>query len=111
MVNITILKKLIGFIHKTKWIETENIREIIPALILGRWNESYLGDIELVEKLSGVKYSDYLVTLTKWKSLEESPLMKIGETWRLTSPLDLWTNLSPYLTQKDFQSIQTQNQT
>lgn len=104
--NITILKKLIGFIHKTKWIETENIREIIPALILGRWNESYSGDIELIEKLSGAKYSDYLVTLTKWRNLEESPLMQIGETWRLTSPLDLWTNLSPHLTQKDFQSIQ-----
>lgn len=104
--NITILKKLIGFVHKTKWIETENIREIIPALILGRWNESYLGDVELIEKLSGAKYSDYLVTLTKWKNLEESPLIQIGETWRLTSPLDLWTNLSPHLSQKDLQNIQ-----
>lgn len=105
--NITILKKLIGFPHaKTKWIDTENIREIIPALLLGRWNESFVGDIELIEKLSGVKYSDYLVTLTKWKNLEESPLIQIGGTWRLTSPLDLWTNLSPHLTPKDFQSIQ-----
>jgi hypothetical protein len=105
--NITILKKLIGFPHaKTKWIEIENIREIIPALLLGRWNENFVGDIELIEKLSGAKYSDYLITLTKWKNLEESPLIKIGETWRLISPLDLWTNLSPHLTQKDFQSIQ-----
>ncbi|CAD5254206.1 MULTISPECIES: hypothetical protein [unclassified Imperialibacter] len=105
--NITILKKLIGFPHtKTKWIDTENIREIIPALLLGRWNENFVGDIELIEKLSGVMYSDYLVTLTKWRNLEESPIMQIGETWRLTSPLDLWTNLSPHLTQKDFQNIQ-----
>ena len=35
--NITILKKLLGFPHnKTKWVEKENIREIIPALLLGR---------------------------------------------------------------------------
>ena len=40
--NITILKKLIGFPHnKTKWIDKENIREIIPALLLGRWNETF----------------------------------------------------------------------
>jgi len=105
--NITILKKLIGFPHtKTKWIETENIREIIPALLLGRWSENFVGDIELIEKLSGVKYSDYLVTLAKWRNFEESPLIQIGETWRLTSPLDLWTTLSPQFTQKDFQSIQ-----
>lgn len=104
--NITILKRLIGFPYtKTKWIETGNIREIIPALLLGRWNENFVGDIELIEKLSGIKYSDYLVTLTKWKTLEESPLIQIGETWRLTSPLDAWINLSPHLTQKDFQSL------
>lgn len=104
--NITILKKLMGFIHTTKWVETENIREIIPALIIGRWNESFSGDIELIEKLSGLNYADYLVTLTKWRNIEESPLIQIGETWRLTSPLDLWTTLSPQLTRKDFQSIQ-----
>ncbi len=105
--NITILKKLIGFSHsKAKWIEKENIREIIPALLVGRWNETFIGDIELLEKLSGQKYSDYLPTLTKWKNFKESPVLQIGETWRLTSPLDLWTTVSPQLTPKDFQSIQ-----
>jgi len=105
--NITILKKLIGFSHsKAKWIEKEDIREIIPALLVGRWNETFIGDIELLEKLSEKKYSDYLLTLTKWKNFEESPLLQIGETWRLTSPLDLWTTVSPSLTPKDFQSIQ-----
>jgi hypothetical protein len=105
--NITILKKLMGFPPpKTKWLKTENIREIIPALLLGRWNEHFVGDIELIEKLSGKKYSEYLDTLSKWKNLEESPLIQIGETWRLTSPLDLWTTLSRYLTQHDFQNIQ-----
>lgn len=105
--NITILKKLIGFPphSKAKWIEKENIREIIPALLIGRWNETFIGDIELIEKLSGQKYIDFLPTLAKWKNFEESPLLQIGETWRLTSPLDLWTTLSLSLTQKDFDSI------
>jgi hypothetical protein len=105
--NITTLKKLLDFPHnKAKWIEKENIREIIPALILGRWNETFVGDIELIEKLSEQEYSDYLVILNKWKNFEESPIIQIGETWRLTSPLDLWTNLSSQLLQRDFQNIQ-----
>ncbi len=105
--NVTILKKLLGFPHyKAKWFEKENIREIIPALLLGRWNETFVGDIELIEKLSEQKYSNYLITLNKWKNLEESPIIQIGETWRLTSPLDLWTNLFSQLIQKDFQYIQ-----
>ena len=105
--NITILKKLLGFPqYKAKWFVKENIREIIPALLLGRWNETFVGDIELIEKLSEQKYSDYLITLNKWKHFEESPIIQIGETWRLTSPLDLWTNLSFQLASKDFQNIQ-----
>lgn len=104
--NITILKKLLDFPYsKAKWHNLENIREIIPALLLGRWDEGFTGDIELIEKFAGQKYSDYVVTLNKWKNFEESPIIQIGETWRLTSPLDLWTNLSRYLTEKDFQNI------
>lgn len=104
--NITILKKLLGFpYNKAKWLTTENVREIIPALLLGRWNEGFVGDIELIEKLSNQKYSDYLINLNKWKNLEEAPIIQIGETWRLTSPLDLWTNLSSLLLQIDFENL------
>jgi len=105
--NITILKKLLGFpYNKAKWFFKEDIREIIPALLLGRWNETFVGDIELIEQLSNQKYADYLITLNKWKNFEESPIIQIGETWRLTSPLDLWTNLSAQLTENDFKNLQ-----
>lgn len=105
--NITILKKLLGFPHnKTKWIEEADIREIIPALILGRWDETFVGDIEIIELLSHQKYTDYLITLNKWKNFEETPIIQIGETWRLTSPLDLWTNLSSQLTENDFKNLE-----
>ena len=106
--NITILKKLLGFPHnKTIWIiEKEDIREIIPSLLLGRWDETFVGDIELIEQLSNQKYDDYSITLNRWKNFEESPIIQIGETWRLTSPLDLWTNLSDRLTKNDFKNLQ-----
>ncbi|MFD2891374.1 hypothetical protein ACFS5J_05030 [Flavobacterium chuncheonense] len=105
--NITILKKLLGFpYNKAKWFFKEDIREIIPALLLGRWNETFVGDVELIEQLSNQKYADYLITLNKWKNFEESPIIQIGENWRLTSPLDLWTNLSAQLTENDFKNLQ-----
>lgn len=105
--NITILKKLLGYPYtKVKWIEKENIREIIPALLLGRWDENFVGDIEIIEKLSGQTYSEYTVTLIKWLNLEESPLIQIGNTWRLTSPLDLWTNISSHLVINDFDNLE-----
>ena len=105
--DITILKKLLGFpSYGTTWIKTQPIREIVPALLLGRWDESYPGDIELLEKLSGTSYAKYRETLAKWLSLPEPPLKKIGETWRLTSPLDLWRSISSHLVDQDFQLLE-----
>ncbi len=105
--NITILKKLLKFPqYKAKWYDKENIRDIIPVLLLGRWDENFVGDIELIEKLSGQSYADYSAVLNKWRDFEESPIIQIGRTWRLTSPLDSWTNLAPQLTRNDFQNLQ-----
>jgi hypothetical protein len=104
--NITILKKLLGFPeNKANWLKTESIREIIPALLVGRWNEKSKGDIEIIERFAGVKYHEYSTILQKWKSLEESPLLQIGETWRLTSPLDAWANLSSFITKNDLEVL------
>lgn len=105
--DITILKKLLGFpSYGAAWIKTQTIREIIPALLLGRWDESYPGDIELLEKLSGMSYDKYKGLLGRWLHLPEPPLKKIGETWRLTSPLDLWRSISVHLTDQDFELLE-----
>lgn len=106
--DITILKKLLGFpSYGADWMKTQPIREIVPALLLGRWNESYPGDIELLEKLSGTSYAKYREALAKWLNLPESPLKRIGETWRLTSPLDLWRSISSaHLVDQDFQLLE-----
>lgn len=104
--DITILRKLLGFPDSgARWLQTQSIEEIIPALLLGRWNEDYPGDIELIEKLSGEKYSDYLVTLQKWQSFSRSPLIQIGHTWRLTSSLEIWSSLATRLVAKDFNAL------
>ena len=105
--DITILKKLLGFpSYGATWMKTQTIREMIPTLLLGRWDESYPGDVELLEKLSGMSYDEYKSLLGRWLHLPESPLKRIGETWRLTSPLDLWRSISGHLTDQDFQLLE-----
>ena len=104
--NVTILKKLLKFPeNKAKWFVEQDIREIIPALLLGRWNENSIGDRKLVEVVSNMPYDEYATVLLKWRDLEESPLIQIGETWRLTSPMDAWLNLSSHLTINDFENL------
>ncbi len=104
--SITILKDLLGFPpYGAKWNTQEDIRELIPALLLGRWKEEFSGDVELIEKLSGREYDDYLAILRKWRDFEESPIIQIGTAWRLTSPLSLWRKLVSQLMKRDLDSL------
>lgn len=104
--NITILKRMLEFPDtKSTWLKNLDTREIMPALLMGRWNESNSGDRDILENLSGMSYDEYAVILKKWKEVEESPLIQIGQTWRLTSPLDLWSSLSVELVESDFEAL------
>lgn len=104
--DITLLRKMLDFPEqKLPWLKNSEIREIIPALLLGKWNDKKDGDIELVEKLSGIKYPEYEGILYKWKNYQNAPIQQINNIWRLTSPLNSWTSLSQYITGSDLDKL------
>lgn len=105
--DLTSLRRLLAFpAYGAEWMSTQNVREIIPALLVGRWNEGYPGDTELLERLSGKDYKDYQEILYTWLNVPNAPLKQIGRKWRLTSPLDLWASLSSRLAKKDLEVFQ-----
>jgi hypothetical protein len=104
--DIAHLRRLLKFPQNTAdWFKNEKLRDIIPALLLGRWNINNSGDREILEKLSGMPFEDYMEILMKWKDFADSPLLQIGATWRLTSPLDLWDSLSATVNENDFKLL------
>lgn len=104
--NITVLKRLLKFPqNQLEWAKPEYARDIIPAMLVGRWDDRKKGDIELIEKLTGEKYDNYIGKIARWNGHESPPFIKIGDTWRLTSPLDAWTNLAPYITLDDLYGL------
>lgn len=104
--DYTILKNLLGFPPEgMKWKDSNNITELVPLLLIGRWDETKEGDRKIIERLSGTDYETYSQKLSKWLEVESPPILKIGELWRLTSPLDAWTNLSHLLSARDFENL------
>jgi hypothetical protein len=105
--DITILKRLLKWPQdKLEWAKPENAREVIPALLLGKWDESKKGDIEIIEGLSGEKYDDYIIKVSKWRDSENPLFLQIGTSWRLISPMDAWANLAPFLVKSDFEKLE-----
>jgi hypothetical protein len=104
--NTTILRRQLEFDKNVPlWAKQENVREIIPALIVGRWDEEHEADRNIVAQIAGESYDAYSIKLLKWINSPDSPIIKIGSKWRLISPLDAWINAARYLTSKDFESL------
>ena len=104
--NIGVLRRRLGFEGtKPRRTVSENIRALIPAVIIGRWYDSYEGDTEIISNVADVPYDDYVSALSPWMISSDPPIMKIEYYWRLTSPYDAFFYSYPYWTQQDFNRL------
>lgn len=104
--NLSILRRQLKFSRNIpKWAEMEYVRQIIPALLVGRWDENFEEDKNIISKLAGDNYDNYIKNLTPWLHSADPPIIKIGTTWRIASPLDAWANISKNITQNDFELL------
>lgn len=102
--NISVLKRLLKFddISKPKYFDNIDVKDIFPMLLMNRFSEERSGDAEIIEKLSGKTFAEYLHFLKILATLEDSPVYFINGVWRLVSPTDTWLYFGKYLTQQDF---------
>lgn len=78
--DISVLRNLLGFTDKIPvWQTIENIRLIIPALLLGEWHEEWQGDKDLVESITEKNYDNYIEEITPLLFADEAPLIRIGK--------------------------------
>jgi len=107
--NLTIFRRRHSFQrNKPIWSKPENALDLIPALLAGRWNENKDGDKEVISYLSGESYDSYMKKLTRWLNVQDSPIYRIGNNWRLASPLDSWSHLGSYFTGSHLEKLKSQ---
>jgi len=104
--NLSVLRRQLEFNRLIpEWSRSETVRELIPAMIVERWDENLEGDKKIIESIAGEPYNVYIGKLKKWLYTSDAPIVQIGSTWRLTSPLDAWTNAGKYCTREDFEKL------
>ena len=103
--NLAILRRLIPSSpgRLPAWAQEAPPRELIAALLAGGWDEEFEADKTKVSELSGKPYDQVTATLAPYVGKFDSPLRKIGSTWRMASPHDAWMLLAPYLTATDLE--------
>lgn len=104
--NLTMIKKELGFpILRVDWLNDDDVNEIVPALIVERWNENFDGDREIMSSLSGEDYETFQSSMVQWSQKPVPPVMNIGALWRITSPLSLWSVLSCQISKKHIDEL------
>jgi hypothetical protein len=80
------------------WATPPMARTLVPALLVGQWEDDKPDDCSFVEALAGRKYAEVVTDYVGLSSQADAPLRKIGNRWRLVSHEETWELLSPYLT-------------
>ena len=106
--NLAILRRLIPSSpgRLPAWAQEPPPRSLIAALLAGGWDEEFEADKAKVSELSGKPYDQVTATLVPYVGKFDSPLRKIGSTWRMASPQDAWMLLAPYLTATDLERFE-----
>jgi hypothetical protein len=104
--SLTVLRRQLSNIkNQPEWAKSNFDRDIIPVLLAGRWKESKEADKEIISQLANEPYESFSKKLTTWLHKTDSPVLKIGDWWRLLSPIDAWFALGPLLAEADLQQF------
>jgi hypothetical protein len=104
--SLSVLRRQLSPVSKQpEWAKLDKARGFLAALLVGKWNENRQGDKEIVSEIAKLSYDTSIASLKEWLYKPDSPILKIGENWRLTSPLDAFLALSPFLTSSDFDNF------
>lgn len=104
--SLTVLRRqLTDDANQPEWAKADSARDFIPALLAGRWLESNDSDKKITELISGETYESFSNNLYIWRNQPDSPVLKIGELWRLVSPMDAFFALAPFMTAFDLEKF------
>ena len=104
--NLTMIKKSLGFpIFRVDWLLNDDVTEVVPALIVERWNENCDGDKDVIAYLSKMEYKDFHTSMVQWSQKPVPPVMSVGALWRITSPLSLWSDMSSHIGEEEIEEL------
>ena len=106
--NLAVLRRLIPEApgRLPKWAEEPPPHALLAALLAGGWDEDAEADRALLSEIADQPYEAVIATLARYVGEFDSPLQKIGATWRIASPYDAWFRLAHNLTDADIRRFE-----
>lgn len=93
-------------VQRPAWAKPAEGRKLLPAMLVGGWNDTLAGDREVVAKLARKSYEEFNDTLAQAVNLPDPPVRRVGDVWLLASKEDSWALLGKYLTREDLENFE-----
>ncbi len=71
------------------WLSSENKDIIVKVSMLGGWNDNCKEDKEIIHNFTGLEYDEFISRISPLLKADNAPIIRIGNEWRVKSPLDL----------------------
>lgn len=104
-VNILRRRIVVSYIAPS-WLNNQNMDILIACGIIGEWNDNVDGDKDLVAHISGISYDDVLSVIEPLQFVDDSPIVRIGNIWRVKSSYDLMMHLISHITTINLKRIE-----
>jgi len=76
-------------IRKPLWLDKHYKRTLVTVTLLGAWDGNSNGDRQLLEAITQQSYEDIEEQLIELLQKDDSPILRVGNTWKAKAPLDL----------------------
>jgi hypothetical protein len=98
---------MIPEVQRPAWAAPAEARALLPAMLVGGWNDSLAGDRDVIAKLARKPYEDVNDTLARLANVPDPPVRRVGDAWLLASKEDAWALLGKFLTRDDLENFES----
>lgn len=88
------------------WATSETQRDVVPALLVGRWDERREGDRAVVAELARRDYDEYRTVLERLSRTPDPPVRLLGTTWMISAKDDAWALLHRVVSGRDLDTFE-----
>lgn len=109
--NVIALRRLLAKVPSIKipaWSKNANKSELIPLLLMGEIKMDDDGDIEFLKSIIGDDVDAYTEKLNIWSEMDESPIFKFENIYRICSRRECFDYLQIDIFSSKLKSIETQ---
>lgn len=94
-------------VQRPDWAKSAEARTLLPAMLVGGWNDTLAGDREVIAKLARKPYEEVNDRLARAANEPDPPVRRVGDVWLLASKEDSWALIGRYLTREDLENFES----